>query len=173
MNSTISLLIGAILIIGIGSFVFLQMDTDEMDTSFPPVTDQSGAMPPANNAPSQAQTTDDDGNDDGDDDANENTPGTAATGGTNTNANTTATPPATTGAITLTVVAQHNTRASCWSAINGNVYDLTSWIPKHPGGEQGILNICGKDGSSKFNGQHGGAAKQAAILAGFKVGILQ
>lgn len=76
------------------------------------------------------------------------------------------------GAYSIADVSQHNSRTSCWSSINGNVYDLTSWIPKHPGGEQAILSICGKDGSEKFNKQHGGAAKQAAVLAGFKIGVL-
>ena len=74
--------------------------------------------------------------------------------------------------ITLAQVAQHNSRSSCWSAINGNVYDLTSWIPNHPGGEHNILILCGKDGSSNFNGAHGGKPKQATILAGFKLGVL-
>lgn len=73
--------------------------------------------------------------------------------------------------ISLAEVGQHNSKASCWATINGNVYDLTSWIPQHPGGERAILQICGIDGSSKFNHQHGGATKQAMILAGFKIGV--
>jgi len=73
--------------------------------------------------------------------------------------------------ITSTEVAAHNSRESCWSTINGNVYDLTSWIPEHPGGEQAILQLCGTDGSAKFNGQHGDAPKQAAVLVGFKIGV--
>lgn len=79
-------------------------------------------------------------------------------------------PAPTPSGITTEEVAQHNSRESCWSTINGNVYDLTSWIPKHPGGEQAILQLCGTDGSAKFNNKHGGASRQAAILAGFKIG---
>lgn len=89
---------------------------------------------------------------------------------TNATSESEATVPAT--VFTAAEVAQHNTRASCWSSINGDVYDLTSWIPKHPGGEQAILRLCGTDGSAKFNGQHGGQAKQVAVLAGFKIGSL-
>lgn len=74
--------------------------------------------------------------------------------------------------ITLSLISTHNSRSSCWSAINGEVYDLTSWIPNHPGGEQVILSICGRDGSNDFNGQHGGSRKIATILAGFKIGTL-
>ncbi len=79
--------------------------------------------------------------------------------------------PAATSGITSAEVANHTTRENCWSTINGNVYDLTSWIPQHPGGEQAILQLCGTDGSAKYNGQHGGAPKQATILFGFKIGI--
>lgn len=75
------------------------------------------------------------------------------------------------GGITRMTIASHNSRQSCWTIINGNVYDLTSWIPQHPGGEQAILQLCGTDGSDTFNGQHGGAPKQAQILSGFKIGV--
>lgn len=76
------------------------------------------------------------------------------------------------GAITMEQVADHTDGTSCWSAINGSVYDLTSWIPQHPGGSQAILQLCGTDGSEKFNGQHGGSPMQERILAGFKIGEL-
>lgn len=71
---------------------------------------------------------------------------------------------------TLEQIAAHNTRESCWSAINGVVYDLTSWIPNHPGGEKRILNICGIDGTISFNGKHSGSSKIAKILTGFAIG---
>lgn len=74
--------------------------------------------------------------------------------------------------ITLTQIAQHNSDASCWSAISGNVYDLTSWIPNHPGGENTIRRICGKDGSSDYSRQHGRSSRVAGILVGFKIGTL-
>ena len=74
--------------------------------------------------------------------------------------------------ISAATIAMHADAISCWSSINGTVYDLTSWIPKHPGGEQAILSICGIDGSTKFNAQHGGAPLQQQILAGFKIGVL-
>lgn len=72
----------------------------------------------------------------------------------------------------LAEVLTHKDASSCWTAINGNVYDLTSWVSKHPGGQEAILGICGKDGSIAFNGQHGETKKQADILATFKIGSL-
>jgi hypothetical protein len=70
----------------------------------------------------------------------------------------------------LDSVTAHSSRESCWTIINGSTYDLTSWIPQHPGGEEAILRLCGTDGSAAFNGKHGGAARQENILAGFKIG---
>ncbi len=74
--------------------------------------------------------------------------------------------------MTMAVVATHNSAASCWSAINGSVYDLTAWIAKHPGGEQAIKQLCGKDGTSLFNNKHGGQERQESTLASFKIGAL-
>ncbi|HVM73938.1 MAG TPA: cytochrome b5-like heme/steroid binding domain-containing protein [Candidatus Paceibacterota bacterium] len=82
------------------------------------------------------------------------------------------TPTTGTKSYTLAQVATHNSASSCWSAINGNVYDLTNWINQHPGGPEHILAICGIDGSSAFNAQHGGQARPAAELKNFYIGTL-
>lgn len=76
------------------------------------------------------------------------------------------------GSYGMSAVMTHNSAASCWTAINGSVYDLTSWIDQHPGGPEAILFLCGKDGSSAFNDQHGGQRRPANELAGFKIGTL-
>lgn len=73
----------------------------------------------------------------------------------------------------LSEVAQHKSSSSCWSAIDGNVYDLTKWINQHPGGSGVIKAICGKDGSAAFNGQHAGQNRPANELARFKIGALK
>jgi cytochrome b involved in lipid metabolism len=69
-------------------------------------------------------------------------------------------------------VAQHASEASCWTVVNQLVYDVTSFIRKHPGGAKNILKICGKDGTSLFEGQHGGDMKPEQMLASFKIGEL-
>lgn len=75
-------------------------------------------------------------------------------------------------AFTLTEVSQHNSETDCWTAVNGVVYDLTSFISKHPGGKRGILSICGRDGTDAFEGKHGGQPRPASTLAGFEIGSL-
>lgn len=74
---------------------------------------------------------------------------------------------------TMAEVKAHNSSASCWTIVNGSVYDVTSWITKHPGGAGAIKGMCGVDGSAAFNGQHGGQARPASELASFKIGVLK
>ncbi len=73
----------------------------------------------------------------------------------------------------LADVAKHASAASCWSAVNGSVYDLTSWIDRHPGGRNRILSMCGKDASSAFDAQHGGQRRPESELKAFKIGSLR
>lgn len=73
---------------------------------------------------------------------------------------------------TVAEVSTHNSAASCWSAINGSVYDLTSFVSRHPGGSAAIKSLCGIDGTAAFSGQHGGDQRPASELAGLKIGIL-
>ncbi len=81
--------------------------------------------------------------------------------------------PVSTGAgFSMVEIAKHNSNSSCWSVVSGSVYDLTSWIPNHPGGEGAILGMCGKDGTDLYSGQHGGSRGPARILSGFKLGEL-
>jgi cytochrome b involved in lipid metabolism len=69
-------------------------------------------------------------------------------------------------------VAAHKDSASCYTVIRGNVYDVTSWISQHPGGEGAILSLCGKDGTTTFVNQHGGRPQQEDALATFQIGTL-
>ena len=73
---------------------------------------------------------------------------------------------------TLAQVAENDSAESCWSAINGTVYDLTDWISQHPGGSSRILSLCGTDGTSSFNSMHGGQSNPESRLASFALGPL-
>ena len=67
-------------------------------------------------------------------------------------------------------VATHNSETNCWTIINGNVYNLTSWIHQHPVGSQAILSLCGIDGTQAFNDQHGGQSRPEQELKSFLIG---
>jgi cytochrome b involved in lipid metabolism len=74
---------------------------------------------------------------------------------------------------TKATVATHNSESSCWTIINRNVYDLTSFVSKHPGGDRNILKICGIDGTSAFTGQHGGDSRPESTLEKYLLGPLE
>jgi len=74
---------------------------------------------------------------------------------------------------TMEEVSKHNSKESCWTVIRGEVYDLTNWIDKHPGGADKILKLCGKDGTDLFVKIHGGKEKPEKILEGFEIGALK
>jgi cytochrome b involved in lipid metabolism len=51
--------------------------------------------------------------------------------------------------VTLAMVEERDSKDDCWTIISGNVYDITTYIPRHPGGDE-ILLACGADGTSLF-----------------------
>eukprot|EP00397_Hematodinium_sp_SG-2012_P007267 GEMP01007309.1.p1 GENE.GEMP01007309.1~~GEMP01007309.1.p1 ORF type:complete len:967 (+),score=138.71 GEMP01007309.1:60-2903(+) len=61
---------------------------------------------------------------------------------------------AATGGYTLGEVAKHNTKEDCWVVVNGQVLNVTSFLPDHPGGELAILTFAGKDATEEFNMIH-------------------
>jgi hypothetical protein len=84
----------------------------------------------------------------------------------------TPTPTSTKASYTMDDVKKRSTSSACWSVIDGNVYDLTKWIPAHRGGPQAILFLCGKDGTSAFKAQHEGASTPMSALANYFIGPL-
>jgi cytochrome b involved in lipid metabolism len=59
--------------------------------------------------------------------------------------------------ITPEELATHNTTKDCWVGYKGIAYDVTKYLPKHPGGSSRIAKYCGtEDGfTNAFSKQHG------------------
>lgn len=86
----------------------------------------------------------------------------------------TETPPAETpGTYTLAVIAMHDTKWDCWTAINGNVYNITSAFGKHPWWDAALAWLCGIEGTAKFNAQHWDNEKAKWRLATLKIWVLK
>ena len=73
---------------------------------------------------------------------------------------------------TMAQVKANNTAKSCWTAIDGYVYNLTNWISAHPGGSGAILFLCGTDGTNAFKAQHENQSKPAVRLDTYRIGPL-
>ncbi|KAH9955030.1 FMN-dependent dehydrogenase-domain-containing protein [Russula dissimulans] len=52
------------------------------------------------------------------------------------------------------IVAQHNSRESCWIIVHGKVYDVTEFLDEHPGGSKIILKYAGKDATQEYEPIH-------------------
>ena len=84
----------------------------------------------------------------------------------------TPTPTPTVAGYSMTQVRANNTSRSCWTVIDGVVYDLTKWISNHPGGSGAILFLCGTDGTNAFSAQHQNQARPAIRLDTYRLGPL-
>jgi L-lactate dehydrogenase (cytochrome) len=51
-------------------------------------------------------------------------------------------------------IAKHNSRESCWVIIHGRAYDVTEFLPEHPGGPKIILKYAGKDATEEYEPIH-------------------
>ena len=49
---------------------------------------------------------------------------------------------------------QHRSADSCWVVLYGKVYDVTSFIPEHPGGSKIILQLAGQDATEEYDPIH-------------------
>lgn len=75
--------------------------------------------------------------------------------------------------IDATELAEHNHKDSCWKAIDGMVYDLTGYIPEHPGDEKLTLAWCGKDASQAWHNKRPGkphSPTAAMLLPNYLIG---
>ncbi|MCO5586961.1 hypothetical protein L7F22_040906 [Adiantum nelumboides] len=67
-------------------------------------------------------------------------------------------------------IRSHNSRDSCWLVIRNSVYDVTSWIPYHPGGPLIYVN-AGRDCTQLFDAYHPLCVR--VMLARFYIGELE
>ncbi|KAJ7973786.1 Cytochrome b5-like protein [Quillaja saponaria] len=68
-------------------------------------------------------------------------------------------------------VSLHNKRTDCWIIIKNKVYDVTSYVEEHPGGDA-ILTHAGDDSTEGFFGpQH--ATRVFDMIEDFYIGDLE
>ncbi len=47
-------------------------------------------------------------------------------------------------------VAKHNKKDDIWVVVEGEVLDVTKFLPDHPGGEKAIILYAGRDATEEF-----------------------
>lgn len=77
--------------------------------------------------------------------------------------------------ISLSELQKHNTESDCWVAYDGTVYDVTSYLPMHPGGSSAIGINCGTSSQFEdaFTQQHGTSKVRMLEKQGIYKGILE
>jgi len=73
---------------------------------------------------------------------------------------------------TLGEVQKHNTKKDAWTIIENKVYNISSWIPKHPGGEI-IMQAVGKDATQLFIANGHPSYVKKTILPKYYIGSLK
>ncbi|KAK7352466.1 hypothetical protein VNO80_17888 [Phaseolus coccineus] len=73
---------------------------------------------------------------------------------------------------TLSQVAQHKSNRDCWVVINGRVLDVTKFLEEHPGGEEVIAEVAGKEATKQFDAIGHSKAAENMVLK-YQVGVLE
>ncbi|CAI6331721.1 unnamed protein product [Periconia digitata] len=73
---------------------------------------------------------------------------------------------------TFSDVAEHNTKKDLYMIVHDKVYDCTSFVDEHPGGEEVLLDVGGQDSTEAFE-DVGHSDEAREILDGLLVGNLK
>lgn len=71
---------------------------------------------------------------------------------------------------TMEEVENHDTEDDCWMVINSKVYDVTGYVPQHPGSD--ILKGCGKEATALFEEIEKHQGKAQGMLGNYEIGII-
>jgi fatty acid desaturase/predicted heme/steroid binding protein len=72
--------------------------------------------------------------------------------------------------LTRSEIASHNSAKSAWIIIDGNVYDVTEFARRHPGGDRILHLFAGQDASDAFHSFHIVPERPRAMMNKFLVG---
>ncbi|KAL4574338.1 hypothetical protein LXL04_021167 [Taraxacum kok-saghyz] len=70
--------------------------------------------------------------------------------------------PTLTKLFTMQEASEHNSAGDCWVVIDGKVYDVSTYLDEHPGGDDVLLQVTGKDATDEF--EDAGHSKTAREL---------
>ncbi|KAL4216979.1 hypothetical protein ACF0H5_023436 [Mactra antiquata] len=70
-------------------------------------------------------------------------------------------------------IQKHTTKEDKWIVINGQVYDVTNWSYKHPGGSRLISHYAGQDATEAFGAFHNDEVQLKKYLKTLHVGSVE
>ncbi|XP_064620967.1 acyl-CoA Delta-6 desaturase-like [Lineus longissimus] len=75
--------------------------------------------------------------------------------------------------ITLEEVSKHGQKGDNWIVISGQVYDVTDWSRRHPGGSRLLNLLAGQDATEPFHAFHNDLNYVTKFLKAVRVGVLR
>jgi 4-hydroxysphinganine ceramide fatty acyl 2-hydroxylase len=77
--------------------------------------------------------------------------------------------------IAMDEVRQHNNRDSCWIVMGGGVFDVTRFVPDHPGGEEFLIDNASTDVTELFtsDNEHEHSPTARVWLEAYRIGWLE
>ena len=77
--------------------------------------------------------------------------------------------------ITESQLAEHGSKEDCWISYKGTVYDITDWLPKHPGSSEAIEPFCGTSSGFEeaFTQKHGTSKANLLMQVGRLIGYFE
>ncbi|PGH33905.1 hypothetical protein GX50_03305 [[Emmonsia] crescens] len=74
--------------------------------------------------------------------------------------------------LTFKEVAEHNTKKDLYVTVHDKIYNVSSFVDEHPGGEEVLLDVGGQDATDAFE-DVGHSDEAREILAGLLVGTVK
>jgi L-lactate dehydrogenase (cytochrome) len=74
--------------------------------------------------------------------------------------------------ISTTELSKHDKPSDAWILINGTVWDVTEFAPRHPGGAEIVIQYLGRDASNAYNEVHGPKVASTHLDASMNKGQL-
>ncbi|KAF2398708.1 putative cytochrome b5 [Trichodelitschia bisporula] len=72
---------------------------------------------------------------------------------------------------TYAEVAEHSTKKDLYVVVHDKVYNVSSFVDEHPGGEEVLVDVAGQDSTEAFE-DVGHSDEAREILDGLEVGVL-
>ncbi|KAK3902467.1 cytochrome b5-like protein [Staphylotrichum tortipilum] len=69
-------------------------------------------------------------------------------------------------------VSKHTSPDSCWVVLHGSVYDVTEFLPQHPGGSRIILQLAGRDATAEYDPIHPPGVLEENLKPGARLGVV-
>lgn len=155
MNKKLTIIIfSVIIVVLVGAIVFSVGNTSKVNNTPSSNSKLSGSVVKnSNSSPlvvKDSKTYYDEDDDISDEDDNGYTSGNGVASNLNNSGSLTG------NMISISELAKHNSETDCWVVYQGKIYDLTSWLTRHPGGVRTISPYCGTQGFEQaFINKHG------------------